>query len=215
MDDQRALLDMLMGKTRNLPDSLKNTVKEISFHDREVCKHFMCGLCPYILFNATKSDLGRCPKSVCDNPDAIELRRKYAQIPQEQKDVDGYEYDLYMFLDDLVRQCDQRIQKNKKRAEKDMQISEESLQKIAIIEGQIRTLTDECVTAAENGDIDQSQEISSRIDVLKKEIDSIANPKDQKVVTVCEVSGNFMSTRDNDERMRAHFEYAIFYIYNT
>lgn len=53
---------------------------------------------------------------------------------------------------------------------------------------------------------DLSQQYSNEIDGLKEQIDNIANPKDIKATTVCEISGNFMSTRDNDERMRAHFE---------
>ena len=72
-----------------------------------------------MLFNATKSDLGRCPKSVCDNADAIELRNKYSLKSQDEKDLDGYEYDLMIYLEDMVRQCDQRIIRNKQRAEKD------------------------------------------------------------------------------------------------
>lgn len=206
MEDQRALLDMLMGKTRNLPENLKGELREISFHDHEVCKFFMCGLCPYSLFSNTKSDLGPCPKQICENSDALELRTKYNRLSQEQKDDHGYEYELMLYLEDLVRGCDQRIAKNKKRSEKDMQISEESLTKVAALESQLRRLNEECVAAAEEGDIDKSMGISKQIDVIKEEMNELSNPKDQKITTVCEVSGNFMSTRDNDERMRAHFE---------
>ena len=55
MDDQRALLDMLMGKTRDLSTKDKGKLREITFHDQDVCKFFICGLCPYGLFNSTKS----------------------------------------------------------------------------------------------------------------------------------------------------------------
>lgn len=206
MDEQRALLDMLMGKSRNLPDALKGTVKELHFSDRVVCKHFLCGICPYILFSATKSDLGRCPKEVCDNTDALLLREQYNLLPQSEKDLYGYEHDLMLFLEDLVRACDLRILKNKRRAEKEMSISEEMLQKLAAIETEIRAITEKCVAAAEEGNIDASQELSLKIDGLKEEAERITNPKDIKHTTVCEISGNFMSTRDNDERMRAHFE---------
>lgn len=206
MDDQRALLDMLMGKARNVPDSVKETMKETSFHDREVCTFFMCGLCPYLLFNATKSDLGRCPKSVCDNADAIELRHKYSLRNQDEKDRDGYEYGLMIYLEDLVRQCDQRIVRNKQRAEKDSAITEDVMQKISAIESQVRTLTDECCEAAEKDNIDLAQDLCRRIEMFKTEAEMLATPRDQKLTLVCEVSGNLMSSKDNEERMRAHFE---------
>ena len=57
MDDQRALLDMLMGKTRDLSTKDKGKLREITFHDPDVCKFFICGLCPYGLFNSTKSGI--------------------------------------------------------------------------------------------------------------------------------------------------------------
>jgi RNA-binding protein Luc7-like 2 len=58
MDEQRALLDALMGKERDLPVEQQEKVKK-KFSDRSVCKYFICGLCPYHeLFKNTKSDLG-------------------------------------------------------------------------------------------------------------------------------------------------------------
>lgn len=205
MDEQRALLDMLMGKTRNVPDSEKKNIQETHFSDRNVCKNFICGLCPHILFGATKSDIGKCPYEICDNAEAVRLKAQFDALEQSEKDKYGYEHDLVLQLEDLVKGCDQRIQKNKRRAEKEMAISEENLVTIAKIEAEIRQLTEKCETAAENGDIDLSIEFNQRIDTLKEEIEKITNPN-VKHTTVCEISGNFMSTRDNDERMRAHFE---------
>jgi len=67
MNEARAMLDQLMGKTRDLSEDLKKSIKEIHFSDRQVCKRFICGLCPHILFNATKSDIGECPFDICGN----------------------------------------------------------------------------------------------------------------------------------------------------
>jgi hypothetical protein len=103
-----------------------------------VCKHYLCGLCPYTLFNATKSDLGKCPKSICDTPEANTLRSKYNSLSQYDKDKCGYEYELMLFLKDLIHQCDQRVLRNKQRAEKEMQVTDEILsilgfQKLSVI----------------------------------------------------------------------------------
>lgn len=180
MDAQRQLLDQLMGKSRDIPDALKGTVREADVHDKDVCKHFLCGLCPFKALLSTRSDIGACPKALCDNADAVILRDKYSKLSQDEKNLDGFEYDLMRFLDDLVYKCDQKIEKHKKRTEMETQISEDSLKKIAIIESQIQQLTDQCVIAAENGEIDESQDLMRRVDVLKADIENITNPKDQK-----------------------------------
>jgi hypothetical protein len=65
MDEARAMLDQLMGKTRNLSETQKDTVQRIRFSDDGVCKYYICGLCPYIAFTATKSDMGKCPFPIC------------------------------------------------------------------------------------------------------------------------------------------------------
>ena len=109
-------------------------------------------------------------------------------------------------LQELVRQCDRKIEKNKRRAEQAAAISDEDLKRLATIEKQIFEFTEKCEQAAEEGDIDKSQELMNQIDQLKEAAEAISNPKDDKRITVCEISGNFMSARDNDERMRAHFE---------
>ena len=109
----------LTGKTRNLPDALKSKVREIHFSDKEVCKYHLAGLCPHNLFNATKSDIGKCNAEICGNSDALRAREQFLQLSQPERDAHGYEYDLMVFLQDLVRTCDQKIQKNKRRAEKE------------------------------------------------------------------------------------------------
>jgi hypothetical protein len=65
MDEARAMLDQLMGKARNLSDTQKDTMHQIHFYDDQVCKYYICGLCPYIAFFGTKSDMGKCPYPIC------------------------------------------------------------------------------------------------------------------------------------------------------
>jgi hypothetical protein len=65
MDEARAMLDQLMGKTRDLTDKMKDRVIQLKFSDRRVCKYFLCGLCPYQVFLSTKSDIGKCPYPIC------------------------------------------------------------------------------------------------------------------------------------------------------
>lgn len=61
MDEQRALLDQLMGSSRDFTSEQKERVHKIRFTDQDVCKDYVCGLCPHVAFAGTKSDLvGAC-----------------------------------------------------------------------------------------------------------------------------------------------------------
>jgi hypothetical protein len=117
MDEQRALLDQLMGRTRDVPDNLKKSIATIRFTDKRVCKYYLCGLCPYSCFSGTKTDLGVCPFEICgDNTEAEECKRVFNQLSPSERDRYGYEWDLLKLLDDLIRGCDRKIERHKERA---------------------------------------------------------------------------------------------------
>lgn len=86
----------------------------------QVCKYYLCGLSPHYLFKNTKSagdvyrHLGDYDK-VCDD----ECKRQWEELPQEEKDKYGYEYELKVLLEKLVRDCDRRIEKGKERIRKE------------------------------------------------------------------------------------------------
>ncbi len=98
-------------------------------------------------------------------------------------------------LDRLVQQCDRRIEKNKIKAEEQMAISEEDVKKIAILQGQMQELLDSCESAADSGSIDTSMGFIAQADQLRDTIDKITHPYMDKRITVCEISGNFVSNR--------------------
>jgi hypothetical protein len=60
--------------------------------------------------------------------------------------------------------------------------------------------------AAEDGEIDQAQELMSQVEELTKQKQTLEEAPKAKQIMVCEVSGNFISSRDNDERIQAHFQ---------
>lgn len=205
MNEQRALLDQLMGKARDVPDAIKQSLKEVHFSDAAVCKYSLCGLCPYATFLSTKSDMGPCRAELCDSEETAEMSRKYLALDKSQRDRYGYEYDLMRVLEGIVHNCDQAIAKKKLRAEKEEAIPEDILAKLAQNDTEIKALNEKCVAAAEEGDIDLSQEYAKQIEMLKEVTDKLITPT-AKTSTVCEVSGNIVSNRDNNDRMRAHFE---------
>lgn len=46
------------------------------FRDPRVCKLFLLGLCPYTMFKNTNDDLGDCPSEVCNDKQALKLRKR-------------------------------------------------------------------------------------------------------------------------------------------
>ena len=195
MDEARAMLDELMGKTRDLTEDTKRTVRQTHFSDPEVCTDFLCGVCPYLLFTVTKSDLGKCPKPICGNPDAEECKRQYDKLSQSEKDKYGYEHKLMTHLERLIQQCDRRVQRNKEKASEQMAVSEEDVVKIAALRRQIQDSIDKCEASAEAGNIDNSMAFLSQADGAKSTLDKIMQPYNEKQIMVCEVSGNFISNK--------------------
>ncbi|KAG6530166.1 hypothetical protein ZIOFF_012388 [Zingiber officinale] len=90
MDAIRKQLDVLMGANRN------GDVTEVNrkYHDRDVCRLFLCGLCPHDLFQLTKMDMGPCPKI-----HSLQLRKEYPLCLQNNDvftlDSDNYAYHFY------------------------------------------------------------------------------------------------------------------------
>jgi hypothetical protein len=102
------MLDQLMGGERDVAlDKRTNKVKQ--FHEPDICKHLLCGICPHDSFRTTKSDLGPCRFTCTDAHTNATCKEQWDALTQEEKDKYGYEYDLYMLLDDLTRNLDRKI----------------------------------------------------------------------------------------------------------
>eukprot|EP00189_Rhodosorus_marinus_P010712 CAMPEP_0184740436 /NCGR_PEP_ID=MMETSP0315-20130426/3464_1 /TAXON_ID=101924 /ORGANISM="Rhodosorus marinus, Strain UTEX LB 2760" /LENGTH=481 /DNA_ID=CAMNT_0027210121 /DNA_START=119 /DNA_END=1565 /DNA_ORIENTATION=- len=103
----REQLDMLMGPNRNgEEDSNKNST---NFRDENVCKYYICGLCPHLLFSNTKADIGLCQKVHKD-----ELVESYKEALKNGEHF-RYEQDLENYCRNLIADVDRRIQKALKR----------------------------------------------------------------------------------------------------
>ncbi|KAL8166237.1 hypothetical protein V2J09_007736 [Rumex salicifolius] len=137
MDAIRKQLDVLMGANRN------GDVKEVNrkYFDRDVCRLFLCGLCPHELFQLTKMDMGPCPK-VHSLPLRKEIVESYVTIKTaiwknkkkckkgkhvnridllklyeeaKGKGVDSYDKDLEDVIDRLIVECERKISRALKR----------------------------------------------------------------------------------------------------
>lgn len=127
--------------------------------------------------------------------DADTCRAEWNRLTQAEKDKYGYEWKLLHCLENIVKQCDKKIEKQKLRAEQDMELTEDDMRRIASLYRQIGTLIEQCEYYSDRGDIDRSMDIMKEIETLKESARKIANPPEEKKITVCEISGNFMSSR--------------------
>jgi len=202
LDAQRMLLDQLMGQERNLKASEK-TNKRRRFSDREVDKMYLCGCSAYELFKNTKSDLGENPKI----PDDA-CKAEWEKLSQEEKDSYGYEYDTMKFLEGLVQQADRKIWKNKRRCvEDDEEMFKTQAGKISEIEESFPQMLEQIELFGSQGDVDRALQIMTAMNVSKESRKALLKiPDHQKKLIVCPVSGNLISSADNDERLRCHFE---------
>eukprot|EP01104_Vermistella_antarctica_P011329 TRINITY_DN3155_c0_g1_i1.p1 TRINITY_DN3155_c0_g1~~TRINITY_DN3155_c0_g1_i1.p1 ORF type:complete len:318 (+),score=38.55 TRINITY_DN3155_c0_g1_i1:134-1087(+) len=201
---QRALLDALMGADR---DGDSSRVK--AFTDDDVCKNYLCGLCPHDLFTNTKQDLGEC--SGLHDP---KLKMEYDEA-RKTKDF-GYEKDFKRMLDDKVHECDNRIRRLQGRLEDEpdaAKVSSEDEDKLA---DEVKRLCAEAEKMGEEGMIDESMELMAQAESLKIELANKNRPEEpshavvaaqsqMQKLRVCDVCSAYLALNDTDRRLADHF----------
>jgi len=209
-----------MGRDRDVPlDEKSDRVRH--FSDDDICKFHLAGLCPYQLFKNTKSDLGPYDKILDDV-----MKAAYEECDQLEKDKYGYERNLLDFLENLVADLDRRVQRGKARIKQE-QMAEQRLQSklLEALSAEERTKLQQILAEIDNlnlksqqleaeDKVDETMEVMERIETLKQQRTQIESKLgkplmsggDQKKLVLCEVSGNFLSSTDSAERLRAHFE---------
>jgi len=214
-DEARALLDQLMGNERDVKLD-ERTNKKRHFTDEDVCKYHLCGLSPYTLFRNTKSDLmggDEYDKKVCE-----ESKAQWEALSQEEKDKYGYEWELKVCLEKLVRDVDHKVRRGNERvAAEERQLASQGLntqdleeEKQAYLK-KAEELNDLAEKAGEEGDVDKATELMQQAKDLQT--NQVANVDSQihgmakkmgltKKLILCEVTGNFLSSTDNDERIQ-------------
>ncbi|EFA74505.1 putative U1 small nuclear ribonucleoparticle-associated protein [Heterostelium album PN500] len=194
-DAIRAQLDELLGKDRNMLPK-ERAKRQPHFSDHEICKYFLCGLCPNELFTNTNiRDLGPCTKL----HDEDCLKQYNASKDKDQYD---YERDWVRLMDQIItdndkkyglikneyiheqlvtnnKTCLYRVKKNKERLILDAAklAAEEGLQdtpselKVAItqMEERIQALLKKSEELGEEGQITEAQDMMTQAEDLKKQ----------------------------------------------
>jgi len=105
MDAQRAILDQLMGKGRNLREDERAALaasEQLEWRDPQVCPFFLAGLCPHDLFTNTHYYLGPCKKK--HDEKCREDFQKESQLVRYPIEHNWIKY----VEDQLIRACDRR-----------------------------------------------------------------------------------------------------------
>jgi hypothetical protein len=179
----------------------------------------LLGCCPYELLEGTKSDLGPCPRY-----HAVPLKNDYEEA--RKKEDFGYDYELMLKLDELVRECDTRIKKHEQR----IQIEEQEKLKNDPLEREIYELQQKAEKLGEEGNVDAYMEINKQIELLKQKklteqsqqvpsgivgeiIQKIGPQSQQQKLRPCEVCASLLSI--NDKRLADHYAGKLHSGWNT
>jgi hypothetical protein len=191
-DEARSILDSLMGGDRNAllppgtavprPKKRNNsshngtsssssqqpltlpTKRSKSCYDADVDPLYCAwGVNVYELFVNTKSDLGVANPHVPDDG----ARAEYLSLPKHEQERLGFEFMLFCKLQDLVRQCDRVVSRNKEKLEQEIQ---RNAAKNKNATGGGARVSDFYVQDIDEGAIMQLAQCQLRLDAVEKEV---------------------------------------------
>ena len=200
----RAILDELMGRDRDLLVKVKR-----NFWDDQVCKHRLVDYCPNELFLNTRTDLGPCPRLHDDK-----LLTEYRKLTEREQQKFQYRSDFFWRIRGLLRDLDWKLSESKRRMEshadeeeeKQMQLRrDERAEKMVMIEVEIKELLEMCEQRAEEGLVDEAQELNGKVSVLSAQLEALkVEDARERRMEICEVCGLLLIVNDTPERVQAH-----------
>ncbi|KAI5116341.1 hypothetical protein M0805_009177 [Coniferiporia weirii] len=208
---QRKLLEQMMG-----PEAMGVANANLSWQDEKVCRNFLCGTCPHILFTNTKMDLGACPKSHMERlkTEFLQAREANPADPHFSRFQSEYESNIFSFVDE----CDRRIRTAHRRLEKTPEENAKTtnlMREIGEIELAIQGGTEKIEQLGEQGKVDESMREMAAIEALKSEksdkerelqqLTDTSGASGHQKLRVCDVCGAYLSVLDSDRRLADHF----------
>mmetsp|Transcript_44878 Transcript_44878/g.129791 ORF Transcript_44878/g.129791 Transcript_44878/m.129791 type:complete len:294 (-) Transcript_44878:1205-2086(-) len=205
MNAQRALLDSLFGKDRDL--AAVDASKRQSFKDDDVCKYYLVGDCPHEMFvnqegrTAVNSPIGACKKQHSEA-----MRERLKADPDYEKYRRRYLSDLQATLQRLVDDNDRKARLVKQKLSAGVSCTSETAEAVS---GHIcarETLVSEKMTAAEKmaeeGNMEASQDTVREAEKLAHEKYRLSRLKEVAeawVDDLCQVCGSQISWRAIEE----------------
>lgn len=141
-----------------------------SYTDRDVCKHYLVGFCPYEEFRRTKNDCGDCPALHDEGAKA-----EWDALDDRARARTGYEADLLRWLDRLESDLRKRIDSNNTRlksAERPLFLHEDQA-KLDAMTAQLKELLDRAARLGEEGDVDGALAATEAAEQLKVSVQGV------------------------------------------
>ena len=134
------------------------------YTDRDVCKYYLAGFCPYEEFRRTKNDVGDCP---CVHDEAV--KAEWDALDEREKDRAGYEADLLRWLERFLADLRKRKQSNAARLKTVGQtlLLHEDQTKLDAMSAQLKELLERAERLGEEGDVDASMAATAEADQIK------------------------------------------------
>lgn len=210
-EEQRKLLEQLMGRDAMISPQLRRREAEMTSH--RVCKAFLVGTCPHDLFIGTKQDLGKCPLLHLEKH-RLEYEYRTKKLGEKFPE---FEYEYYKILDQFIYHLNKTISIAHNR----LKHTPEEKAKIAAVTKDLETLdikiglmNQEITCLLENNKSLQALKQSITLNDLCKQrtiladqarniVENIGQTSQQKL-QVCEGCGAYLSRLDSDRRLADH-----------
>ncbi|ORY26318.1 hypothetical protein BCR39DRAFT_566030 [Naematelia encephala] len=208
---QHKLLEQMMGA-----EAMGGKVEHLDWWSEKVCRNFLFGACPHVLFGNTKMDLGPCPKTHSEKI-LEQFREAQAANPNDPRFA-AYKQQHENHLLGLIDDVDRRIRASQRKLEKTPEENRKTIdlmREIGEIELSIQGGTDEIEALGEAGKVEESMEKLAAVDALKqlkadkeRELQNLnenAGASGHQKLRVCETCGAMLSVLDSDKRLADHF----------
>lgn len=197
MQDQKALLDSLMGNDRHVSKKDQNAKRQ-SFQDDEICKHFLAWDCPHDFFlNEEGKPVPRSPLGVCPKQHSEAMKLRFTK----DKDYDKYRYRYLQKLEEKMRKLISGV--NAKRdMERDKLQKGEAHSQIVVkthIEARSRLVKDKLEEADKlgaSGEHEASQNILDEATEKQGKLARLKEMNEDRLDEICDVCGIAISWGD-------------------
>ena len=177
-NDPAALLDQLMGSTRNMTETEKATARP-AWEEKDVCQMYLAGCCPNALFHASqkRSDLAPCVK-VHSEPIRADYQKENPSEPGTKRRE--LERRLLRELRILVKSMDDKVRATKERVELEQKAAaaakaadkappnEVTAKALAEFTEQISELVRKAEEAGDEGDVETAERSLAEAEEKKK-----------------------------------------------
>lgn len=204
-DQMRAMLDQLMGSSRN------GEANSISYSDPKVCRAFLLSCCPYTVLAETRLELGECSKM-----HQLSLRPDYEAA--QRKEDHFYDVEACTQLAAFIGEWDRKIEGFKRKLCSNQEaLSEEvtgKVNKVQELSEKIQFKLEEAEKMGTEGMVEESMRIMEEVETLQAE-KSLAEQDynsslpdlniQQQKLRVCEVCSAYLGIHEIDRSLADHF----------